>query len=340
MGPHGLAVGDANGDGLDDVYLCETGGLPNRLLLQQPDGTVRDDARAAQVDFLEPTHSALFVDLDNDGDQDLALATGRYLMLLQNNGSGKFSIGQMISTPSVLRSLAAVDFDNNRFVDVYACGYFSREGNTDGIGLGRPLPYHDANNGTPNFLYANDGAWNFTDVTTRVGLQENNQRFSYACGWVDYDLDGDQDLYVANDFGRNNLYRNDAGHFRDVADTAGVEDISAGMSVSWSDYNRDGQWDLYVGNMFSSAGNRVAYQRQYMPQASESQKLMYQRHARGNSLFENRGDGTFNDVTMVAGVNMARWAWSSNFVDINNDGWDDIVVANGMVTSQQDPGDL
>ncbi len=84
-----------------------------------------------------------------------------------------------------------------------------------------------------------------------------------AASWEDYDQDGDLDLYVANDFGRNNLYRNDDGQFVDVAAEAGVEDISAGMSVSWGDYNNDGQADLYVGNMFSSAGNRVTYQRQF-----------------------------------------------------------------------------
>ncbi len=112
------------------------------------------------------------------------------------------------------------------------------------------------------------------------------------------------------------------------------------MSVSWGDYNRDGRPDLYVGNMFSSAGQRITYQRQFREGASDSTRASYQRHARGNSLFENAGDGTFRDVSVEAGVTMGRWAWSSNFVDINNDGWEDLVVANGMVTGPDDPGDL
>lgn len=168
-------------------------------------------------------------------------------------------------------------------------------------------------------------------------MNQNNQRFSYAASWEDFDNDGDPDLYVANDFGRNNLYRNDGGHFTDIAAQAGVEDLSAGMSVSWGDFNRDGWMDLYVGNMFSSAGNRIAFQRRYRDGQDASG---FQRHARGNSLFSNQGDGTFLDVSEEAGVTLGRWAWSSNFVDFNNDGWEDLLVANGMVTGTPDTGDL
>ncbi|MCA9211690.1 MAG: VCBS repeat-containing protein, partial [Planctomycetales bacterium] len=154
-----------------------------------------------------------------------------------------------------------------------------------------------------------------------------------------YDNDGDQDLYVANDFGRNNLYRNEGGRFVDVAAAAGVEDMSAGMSVSWGDYDRDGLIDLYVGNMFSSAGNRITYQRRFRDDPSNELRAKFQRHARGNTLFRNLGDGSFEDVSVASNVEMGRWSWGSNFVDFNNDGWDDLLVGNGMVTSV-DPHDL
>ena len=91
-GWHGLAVGDANGDGLDDVYVCEAGGLPNRLYIQKSDGTVFDSSSLAGVNWRLQTQSALFVDLDNDGDQDLAIATTLGIILMANDGRGTFAV--------------------------------------------------------------------------------------------------------------------------------------------------------------------------------------------------------------------------------------------------------
>ena len=337
-GQHGLAIGDVNGDARDDIYICETGGLPNRLFVQQPDGTAKDMAEATGLDFIEPSHSALFVDWDNDGDQDITLSAVRHVFFYENDGQAHFQQRAVAQSNAVARSMAAADYDEDGDVDLYLCGYFNRSGDT--VGLGRPMPYHDANNGVQNHLLANQGGWRFKDVTTAVGLDVNNRRFSYAAAWDDADNDGDLDLYVANDFGRNNLYRNDGGRFTDIAAAAGVEDISAGMSVSWGDYNQDGLMDLYVGNMFSSAGNRVAYQRRYRAASDGGTRQSFRRHARGNTLFQNLGDGSFRDVTIPTGVNMGRWAWSSNFVDVNNDSREDLLIANGMVTSSEDTGDL
>ena len=144
---------------------------------------------------------------------------------------------------------------------------------------------------------------------------------------------------MANDYGRNNLYRNDGGKFVDVAAALDVEDMSSGMSASWADYNNDGWMDLYVSNMFSSAGNRITYQRQFKQHIDEATRKMFQRHARGNSLFENDRQGGFRDVSVAAGVTMGRWAWGSKWIDLNNDTLDDLVVANGFI-STADTGDL
>ena len=157
-------------------------------------------------------------------------------------------------------SICAADYDADGDLDVYVCGYNVRKQDATNRGLPFPVPYHDANNGGRNVLLRNEGNFRFVDVTREVGLDENNTRFSMAAAWEDFDNDGDQDLYVANDFGRKNLYQNNGGHFTDIAAAAGVEDTGSGMSVSWDDYNRDGLMDLYVGNMWSSAGNRVTYQ--------------------------------------------------------------------------------
>jgi hypothetical protein len=143
------------------------------------------------------------------------------------------------------------------------------------------------------------------------------------------------DLYVANDFGRNSLYRNEKGQFTDVADVLGVEDMAAGMSVSWGDYNRDGRMDIYVGNMFSAAGNRITYQRRFVNGRESAVASGIQRMARGNSLFAAQPDGSFADVSESAAVTMGRWAWSSLFTDLNNDGWQDLVVANGYFSNDK-----
>jgi hypothetical protein len=330
LGHTGLAVGDVNGDGLDDLYVTQGGGLPNRLYVQRPDGTVDDVSAAAGVDYLDASNSALILDFDNDGDQDLVVAAGP-LIFHSNDGTGRFEVEAVVPVMFAY-SLAAGDYDGDGDLDLYACLYGAPWDDP-------PTPYHDANNGMPDVLLRNDGGFRFTDVTAETGIAENNHRFSFAAAWADYDDDGDLDLYVANDFGRKNLYRNDGGRFRDVAAEAGVEDIGAGMSVAWGDYNNDGLLDLYVGNMWSSAGKRTSDQGRFHEHENAEVRGQFRRHSRGNSLFENAGDGTFRDVSEDAGVTMGRWAWASKFADVDNDGLEDIYVVNGYVTND-DPHDL
>src|SRR5262249_54297225 len=192
--------------------------------------------------------------------------------------------------------LAAADYDNDGYLDIFVCNYNMLD--IDELNADqwpRPLPYHDANNGGGSYLLKNDGHWHFRDVTKEVGLDVNNRRWTFAACWEDYDNDGLIDLYVANDFGRKNLYKNLGGRFVDVAAEAGVEDMGSGMSVSWGDYNRDGWMDLYVANMFSSAGGRITFQPQFQPSVSPRVKANIQRLAKGNSLFRNAGNGKFED---------------------------------------------
>jgi FG-GAP-like repeat len=338
-GHHGIAVGDADSDGHDDLYVCDGGGLPNRLYLQSPDGSNRDVSAEAGVDWLEASRSALFVDLDNDGDQDLVVATVALILVMENDGHARFSLHGGIPGMSDPHSLSAADFDGDGNLDLFVCNYGAgtSAGGERGFEARAPVPFNDARNGGRNALLRNNGALSFSDVTAEAGLTAGGDRWSFAAAWEDFDNDGDQDLYIANDFGRNNLFRNDGGKFTDVAAASGVEDISSGMSVDWGDANRDGRMDIYVGNMFSSAGGRIAYQRQFgknNPEAAPD----FQRMARGNTLFLANRDGTFHDASESSGVHVGLWAWSSLFADINNDGWQDLVVANGYMTNPRDGG--
>ena len=344
LGTPGIAVADVNGDGYEDLYLCQEVGLPNRLFLHQADDTVKDVSAEWEVDWIQDSRSALFFDWDNDGDQDLAVSVLGGVILARNEGNKRFQLHKVLSTSDDTMSLSTADYDLDGDLDLYVCVY-RRDELTAGEATSM-LPgavgnfvYHDANSGGPCSLFQNDGNGGFTNVTEQVGLDSNNHRFSYAASWEDYDNDGDADLYVANDFGRDNLYRNDGGHFVDIGAEANVEDSASGMALTWSDYNHDGWMDVFVSNMWSSAGNRIAFQPKFKANAPPEVKQRIQRLARGNTLLKNRGDGTFEHVSSQAAVEVGRWAWGSKFVDLNNDSWDDLVVANGFITTD-DSGDL
>ena len=338
----GLAVGDVNSDGLDDLFLCQPAGLSNLLLVQNADGTATDRTVDANLDALDHTSSALLVDLDNDADPDLVLVIPSYVIVMENNGQGLFDVQTSLAVADRdVESLSAIDYDNDGRLDLYLCTDFAAAGARPEEQRA-PFIYHDANNGAANILWRNNidqGEWQFEDVTRQVGLDVRNRRHSLAAAWEDYDNDGDLDLYVANDFGQNCLYRNDGGRFEEVAEQAGVVDWGSGMSVSWADYDHDGLMDLYVGNMFSSAGSRITPYDQFRSGIDSTTRDIYRHFAKGNTLFRNLGDGTFEDVGQQAHVEIGRWAWNSLFADVNNDGWDDLLVANGYITGD-DTGDL
>jgi len=346
-GHHGVAVGDADGDGLDDIYVAQPAGLPNRLYRSRGDGTFEDVTEKAGLDVLDDTAQALFADVDNDGDEDLVLGLSAGPALFLNDGKGRFTF-----VPDAFRfqdrlqgspmSMAMADYDRDGFLDLYLCVYSFYYGAGEDK-AGTPMPYYDARNGPPSVLFRNDGHGHFVEATHDAGLDAANDRYHFAAAWADYDGDGWPDLLVANDFGRKNLYHNRGLHdgkvtFEDVAASAGVEDHGAGMSAAWLDYDGDGRPDIYTGNMWSDNGQRVTASGAFMSDAPADVQALYRRHARGNSLFRNRGDGTFEDVSEKARAGMGRWAWSSDALDFDSDGWEDLYVANGMLT--RGPDDL
>ena len=132
--------------------------------------------------------------------------------------------------------------------------------------------------------------------------------------------------------GRANLFRNDKGQFTDIAREAGMENSSFGMSTAWGDYDRDGHNDLYLAGMFSSAGSRIVPQAGFRAMEGGARKDTFMVMARGNSLLRNLG-GKLEDRSVDANVNMGRWAWATRFTDLYNDGWEDLLVANGWLSN-------
>ena len=338
-GHQGVSLGDSDGDGLDDLYVSQPGGLPNRLYRNNGDGTFSDVTQRAGLGVLDDTSMSLFGDFDNDGDQDLFLIAATPL-LYRNDGEGRFErdVDAGLAVPpakaAMFTAAAAADYDLDGDLDIYVCAYDFWQPGAD---YDAPTPYYDAVNGPANLLFRNDGQGRFAEVSVEAGLEPTNNRFSFAAAWGDYDDDGDPDLYVANDFGRNNLYRNNGdGTFGDVAGQLGVEDLGAGMSAAWGDYDNDGDLDLYTANMWSSAGQRITASTQFDDVApGERERAQFRRQAQGNSLFRNDGGAGFSDASDTAGVRTGRWAWASDFVDLNGDGLLDLFVQNGYITGER-----
>ena len=182
-------------------------------------------------------------------------------------------------------SLCAADVDADGDLDLYDTDAILPRG---GYGAQAPTPYDDAVNGAPNVFWRNllvsDGSARpraFRDDTEAVGLDVDNDRFSLSAVFDDLDRDGDLDLYVTNDFGRNTLYLWDAGRFRQGAEELGLTDKAAGMGVSVADVDLDGYRDLVISNMHSPAGIRVTATEKFQRRRSREDRADFMRHARG-----------------------------------------------------------
>ncbi|HMH15170.1 MAG TPA: FG-GAP-like repeat-containing protein [Edaphobacter sp.] len=335
-GNNGVSAGDYDNDGFDDFYVCQPAGLPNRLFKNRGDGTFEDVTEKAGVGVLDNTACALFVDFENRGLQDLLVVCGSGPLLFQNQGNGTFShkrdAFEFSRAPQGSFTHAAVaDYDGDGRLDIYLCTYMYY------LGLDQyhyPVPYYDARNGPPNCLLHNEGDGRFVEKTETAGLNVDNDRYSFACAWGDSNSNGLPDLCIANDFGSSQLYRNNGnGTFTVASKDAHIEDVGAGMSACWADFDNDGQQDIYITSMWEAGGQRVSGQAQFHQSAPQNIRALYQRHARGNALYRNQGNGKFQNIGEQTGVAMGRWSWSADFWDFDHDGYSDLYVTNGYISA-------
>ncbi len=338
----GVAVGDFDGDGCEDLLLA---GSPELSLHRNRcDGTFEDVTSVVGLPRPYPAAAggAVFFDYDNDGWADLFVAAVKGGdRLFHNEGGRRFvdvtvrsgiPAGRWGSMPII------ADYDRDGRLDVYVV----RMGDH---GETAPRPPYDARNGVPGTLLHNEGDGTFRDVTDEAGV--GSPGWDMAGAWGDYDGDGWPDLYLANEFGNNRLYRNEGdGTFSDRTDESGTVDGGSNMGATWGDYDGDGDLDLFVAGMHANSRwilfhpdfplplpLHARIMRWVMPkQVQRVSDKITERLSRGSTLFRNEGDGTFTDVSDVAGVRDGQWGWGAEFLDYDNDGRLDLYAVNGFIS--------
>jgi len=362
----GIAVADVNGDGFDDIYITVRIGT-NMLLINHGDGTFTEEAAKYHLDL--PGHStcAIFADFDNDGDLDLML--GRSLLrttYLENRGGVFYQHPIPKFMPMAVISMAAADYNGDGLLDIYLCTYrpaapggagtsggyaqAAKEGDFDwpdefftpeeAKEFRRRLKEHSQEHGVsvldqlgpPNMLLINRGNGRFEPApeNATVGLWRN----SLQATWCDFNGDGKPDLYIANDWGLNVLFRNDmpAG-FTDVTKEMGLTCYGFSMGVSFGDYDNDGYEDLYVSNMYSEAGRRITAR---FPGLNP----LFADSANGNFLYHREPNGKFKQVAglepTAMPVKKIGWSWGGCFADFDNDGFLDLYVMSGYYTAPRE----
>jgi hypothetical protein len=299
----GTITDDFDGDGLLDVALSSVDHCsPLRLYRNRGDGTFEDRSEQAGILGQLGGLNLAQTDYNNDGKLDIFVMRGGWQMpmrnsLLRNNGDGTFTDvtreAGLLSGAHATHSAAWADFDNDGWLDVF---------------VGHEL--------TPSQLFRNRGDGTFEDVTARAGVGAT--AFTKGATWGDYDKDGFPDLYVSNFTGDNFLYHNNGdGTFTDVAAKLGVQKPFMSFPTWFFDYDNDGWLDIFVASYVPSLSEFVKH---YLGNPPSAETL---------TLYRNRGDGTFEDVSQRVGLAWVVPTMGANFGDLDNDGFLDMYLGTG-----------
>ncbi len=364
----GVALGDVDGDGLCDLYLAR---LMGNNALYKNLGNWRFQSIGAQSGVeCEGQYSSgsVLADFDGDGDLDLIVASiGTGTQLFLNDGQGKFAASPRsgLFRRGGATTMAIADVDRDGDLDLYVTNYQTTTIRTTGFALlqygnerrirpqdrqrleitpeGRVLEH-----GEPDILYLNDGQARFQPVSwTRGRFRDADGKpltrppfdWGLAAMFRDMDQDGDPDLYVCNDFhSEDKIWLNDGtGHFQ-LMPVQGLRHTSTfSMAIDFSDLDRDGRDDFFVADMLSPQHERRMMQLAAMdPYRSEIGVFMDRPQFDQNTLQWNRGDGTYADIATYAGLVASDWTWSAIFLDVDLDGYEDLLCSTGHLFDTQD----
>jgi enediyne biosynthesis protein E4 len=364
----GLAIGDYDNDGRDDIYFLNQQGT-NALYRNAGGGSFVDVTAKAGVALGDRVSvGATFADYDNDGFPDLFVTSTRGgNVLFHNRGDGTFAnVTAAAGVSHVGHSQTPVffDYDNDGDLDLFLTN--TAHWTKDVVDFANGNYYEGKESladlmTSPkehNILYRNDGKGSFTEVTDAAGLRGRGWAGDVAV--FDYDEDGYLDLFVPSMFGRGQLYRNSGhGTFTDVtAETLGKTSHGA-IGTKVFDYDGDGRLDLFVVDMHSDMWTGIDAQqrsreaaKQYQhrrfltssgptvdesaPGFIESQRKEFAAHGEdydamlfGNALYRNLGGGKFSETAVAAGLE-TFWPWGIATGDYDNDGDEDVFITAGM----------
>ena len=316
------AAGDYDNDGFDDLFVTNSNeGTQSHLYHNNGDLTFTDMGAKAGVgggnDPKSIVADAVWFDYDNDGWRDLVVIRFGTPILYHNEKNGTFKDVSAASGLNTFRNTIAAmafDYDNDGRLDLLFGNYFKP---LNLLELPDPhvLPndLDNAINGGGVTLWHNLGNGRFEDTTVKAGFGKHTG-WTLDVGHGDFDNDGDQDVYLACDYGTDRYFVNNGnGTFTDETEKAlGGLDTKKGMNVDVGDYDNDGRLDVYVTNITD----------EYMKEC--------------NMLWHNNGDGTFTDLSRETGTCETLWGWAAKFGDYDNDGLLDLFVVNGLRSAGPD----
>lgn len=322
-----LIVHDVTGDGLPEIILGGCGAL----MLNQ--GGFRFERREL---FAKPGslhNTGVVADFTGDGRDDLFGVDyeGRVVLAPGQAGPDYFFAPPAPCSRETIKGPSAVtagDIDGDGDLDVWLTQYIPPY-----TGGQMPTPFYDARDGYPSVLLLNDGRGQFTDGTAAAGLTANRLRRTYSTSLVDLDDDGDLDLLVVSDFSGIDIYANDGrGKFTDVTRETVSDRLGFGMAHALGDFDRDGKLDLYFVGMTSAAANRLETLGLAHPDfpdvAAHRREMVY-----GNRLLLRR-EKKFVQTELSQSTAVGGWAWGAAACDFDNDGDDDLYVANGQISGR------
>ncbi|HVS66758.1 MAG TPA: CRTAC1 family protein [Thermoanaerobaculia bacterium] len=337
---NGVAAADVDGDGRLDLYfVSQLGG--NELWRNLGGGRFEDITGTAGVGLADRVSvTASFADFDGDGDPDLYVTTVRMgNALFENLGGGRFrDVTRAAGLEHAGHSSGAVflDYDGDGRLDLFVTnvGRYT----TDEQGPGPYwIGYEDAFHGhlvpertERSILYRNLGGGRFADVTEESGLIETG--WNGDATFADLDGDGDLDLYVISMQGDDSYWVNEGGRFVERTAATFPKSPWGAMGIKFFDYNRDGRLDLLITDMHSDMSQGVApteEKRKADMQWTEEYLQGSANNIFGNALWENRGDGSFVEVSDLVGVEN-YWPWGVSVGDLNADGFEDVLITASM----------